>query len=106
MDNDFTKRFLTNTDETGRFIVSSNRTGKRYLVEPMMGRNRPGGWGDLNPSTGKVEGNYGKKYTGAISPEDSLITDEHGFSKIHTLEIGQSPMAYIDMLDEQYPDKA
>ena len=29
---EFAKKFLTNTDETGRFIVKSLRTGKTYYV--------------------------------------------------------------------------
>jgi hypothetical protein len=32
---DLDKRFLTNTDETGRFIVKSLVTGKKYYVEPI-----------------------------------------------------------------------
>lgn len=32
---DIKKRFLTNTDETGRFIVKSLTTGKTYYVEPI-----------------------------------------------------------------------
>lgn len=53
---DLDKRFLTNTDETGRFIVKSLVTGKKYYVEPIG-----------NPATKKVEGDYGQKYTGCIS---------------------------------------
>jgi hypothetical protein len=32
---DLDKRFLTNTDETGRFIVKSLTTGKKYYIEPI-----------------------------------------------------------------------
>lgn len=49
---DLDKRFLTNTDETGRFIVKSLTTGKKYYIEPIG-----------NPATKKVEGDYGQKYT-------------------------------------------
>lgn len=42
--NDITKRFLTNTDETGRFIVKSLVTGRTYYVEP-IGNGRPADWG-------------------------------------------------------------
>lgn len=105
MNNEIKEKFLTNTDETGRFIVTSSRTGRQYFVEPTLGRNRPPSWGDINPATGQVEGKYGKKFTGAIDPEESLITESNGFSKIHELEVGISPMAYIDMLDTKYPDK-
>ena len=57
---DLDKRFLTNTDETGRFIVKSLTTGKKYYIEPI---GNPADWGDINPATKKVEGDYGQKYT-------------------------------------------
>jgi len=103
MDPDTRKRFLTNTDETGRFIVVSQRTGRTYYVEPLAGKKAF--WGDLNPATGKIEGHYGQKYRGAVPGTESMITKENGFSKIHDLEPGMSPMAYINHLDSQYPDK-
>ena len=40
MDKEFTKRFLTNRDETGRFIVKSMKTGKSYFVEAIDGEER------------------------------------------------------------------
>lgn len=104
MDINLKQKFLTNTDETGRFIVTSQRTGKTYAVEPILGKNTPT-WGDMDPATKKLSGQYGKKYTGAIEKKESLITIENGFEKIHNLENGVSPLAYIDMLDEKYPDK-
>jgi hypothetical protein len=103
MDPDLRARFLTNTDETGRFIVVSQRTGKSYYVEPLAGKKAF--WGDLNPATGQIEGQYGQKYRGAVPGTESLITKENGFAKIHNCEPGMSPLAYIDMLDAQYPDK-
>ena len=45
------------------------------------------------------------KYRGSVDKENSLITDKNGFTKIHELEVGVSPHAYIDMLDAKYPDK-
>lgn len=51
---DIKKRFLTNTDETGRFIVKSLTTGKTYYVEP-IGNGHPADWGDINPATKKIE---------------------------------------------------
>jgi hypothetical protein len=95
--------FLRNTDNTGRFIVCSKRTGKTYCVEPIGDPHTT--WGDLNPATKKLEGKYGKKYRGSIDEKDSLITPENGFVNIKTLEPGMSPMAYIEHLDSQYPDK-
>lgn len=99
--NDITKRFLTNTDETGRFIVKSLVTGRTYYVEP-IGNGRPADWGDINPATKEVEGNYGSKYTGCISEKDSLITEKNGFKIIETLEAGVSPLSVIYQRDAEY----
>lgn len=100
MDN-INKRFLTNTDETGRFIVKSLVTGRTYYVEP-IGNGRPADWGDINPATKEVEGDYGSKYTGCVSEKDSLITKENGFKIIETLEAGVSPLSVIYQRDSQY----
>ena len=104
MDITLREKFLTNTDETGRFIVTSKRTGKTYAVEPIIGKHTPV-WGDMDPATKELTGKYGDKYTGAVERKESLITAENGFEKIHELDAGHSPLAYIDMLDEKYPDK-
>lgn len=101
MNNDFRKRFLINSDETGRFIVKSMKTGKTYYVEAIDGKEKTV-WGDLDPSTKKLTGNYGLKYKGSISPEESIITKENGFDKIHTLGVGESPLDYINRIDEKY----
>lgn len=95
--------FLTNTDETGRFIVVSQRTGKTYAVEP-IGKVKTR-WGDVDPATKKVTGSYGNKYRGSIDARDSMITEGNGFKNIETLKPGTSPLAYIDALDAKYPDK-
>lgn len=50
---DIKKRFLTNTDETGRFIVKSLTTGKTYYVEP-IGNGHPADWGDINPGISPI----------------------------------------------------
>jgi hypothetical protein len=97
-------KFLTNTDETGRFIVYSSRTGRSYYVEPIG--NVKTGWGSIDPATKKVVNKPGAgKYRGSIDEEDSLITPENGFEKIHMLEPGTSPLHAIDVLDSKYPDK-
>jgi hypothetical protein len=44
------------------------------------------------------------KYRGSVDEKDSMITLENGFKKVHELEPGMSPHAYIDHLDAQYPD--
>lgn len=82
---DLDKRFLTNTDETGRFIVKSLVTGKKYYVEPI---------GNGHPATKKVEGDYGQKYTGCVS--------ENGFKLIETLEAGMSPLSVVYQRDLEY----
>ena len=101
MDNDFKKKFLMDRDETGRFIVKSLKTGRTYFVETLDDGNR-NDWGDLDPVTKKLIGSYGDKYKGSIKPEESLITEENGFEKIYTLDPGQSPLDYINRLDEKY----
>ena len=72
MDNEFRTKFLTNTEHTGRHIVYSFRTGKSYFVEPIEGNVVK--WGDLDPATGKLTGDYGSKYRGGIYSKDSLDT--------------------------------
>lgn len=97
------KNFLVNTDDTGRFIVKSLKTGKTYYVEPIdveCGQPRAF-WGDLNPVTKKLEGDYGQKHKGSIKASESLITKENGFDNIITLEPGFSPLEYIENLEKQ-----
>ena len=99
MDKEFNKKFLTRRDETGRFIVKSLKTGKTYYVEPIDNNNRSN-WGDLDPVTKKMTGNYGSKYKGSIKSEESMITEENGFDKIYTLEPGESPLNFIERLEK------
>ena len=97
-------KFLTNTDETGRFIVYSKRTGKTYAVEPIWSKTP--NWGSVDPATGDFRTKKGfKKYTGAVSEKESLITEENGFINVQTLDKGVSPIAAIEQLDRKYPDK-
>jgi len=100
---EFKKKFFEETDHTGRHMVISFRTGKRYYIEAIEGNKVK--WGDLNPATGKLEGSYGEKYRGAIDKDESLITEENGFDKVHELPPGTSPAVYIEGLDAQYPDR-
>lgn len=105
MTNDFSSRFLRDRDDTGRFIEVSRRTGRRYYVEAIGDPHIS--WGSIIPGDDShlaVKKGWGKN-KGSIEPEESLITEENGFSKIHNLEPGISPHAYIDMLDAKYPDK-
>lgn len=104
----FRKRFLTNTDDTGRFIVYSQRTGRTYFVEPIETEHTPK-WGSIDPATGTLMHKKGDgKYRGGISPYESLITPENGFNpdKITLLDRGTSPHLAIDAIDAKYPDKS
>ena len=94
------KRFLRDTDETGRFIVVSNKTGVKYYVEP-IDTNERNDWGDLDPVDKKLKGDYGLKYKGSIKPDESLITEENGFENIVELGIGESPLDYINRIDKE-----
>ena len=106
MDAALRSKFLTNTDDTGRFIVYSPRTGKTYYVEPIETAHTPK-WGSIDPATGNLMHKKGDgKYRGGISPHESLITKENGFTKIHELDRGTSPHLAIDYIDSQYPDKS
>lgn len=104
MTEEIKKKFLTNTDHTGRFCVYSVRTGKTYYVEA-IGNPRTN-WGSIDPATGNLMNKKGTgKYRGSIDKEDSLITEENGFVNIDTLPPGCSPMAEIERRDAQYPTK-
>ena len=101
---DLVRKFLYNMDETGRFIVKSPKTGRIYFIEPIDGDERTV-WGDYNPATKDFEtSNYGK-YKGSVKPSESMITDENGFEKIHTLGVGESPLEFINRIDEEYYKK-
>ena len=94
------KRFLTNTDKTGRFIVSSKITGITYFIEPIDNGKPDKLWGDLDPATKKLTGNYGNKAIGAVKEKDSLITTKNGFVNILTFK--GSPLGEIDRRDKMY----
>lgn len=100
--NNILKNFLINSEETGKQVVLSLRTGKKYYVEA-IGNGRSD-WGDVDPATGKLTGNYGSKYTGSINKDQSVITEENGFKNITTIYSG-SPYGVIQELDNKYPNK-
>jgi len=105
MRDDVSKRFFTNTDDTGRFVVTSYRTGKTYAVEPIIGAHTPE-WGSIDPATGNLMHKKGDgKYKGGIKADESLITEENGFKNIQVLDIGVSPLHAIDVIDAKYPDR-
>lgn len=100
--NDVIKNFLVDSDETGRHIVTSYRTGKKYYVEP-IGNGRMADWGSYNPSTGNIENKKGAgKYTGSVTKEESIITEENGFKNIRMIDNG-SPYSVIEEMDSEYP---
>jgi hypothetical protein len=101
---DIASKFFTNTDDTGRFVVTSQRTGKTYAVEPMG--NPKTNWGSIDPATGNLMNKKGHdKYRGSIDEKDSLITAENGFKNIMMIGVGTSPHHAIEVLDAKYPDK-
>lgn len=97
------KRFLTATDKTGRFVVSSKITGITYFVEPIDSGKPNVLWGDVDPATQKLTGNYGNKSIGAVKEKDSLITKNNGFINISTFK--GSPLGEIDRRDKMYESK-
>ncbi|MDQ7961259.1 hypothetical protein [Flavobacterium lindanitolerans] len=99
MRQDILKRFLTNTDETGRFLMKSRITGIIYFVEPIYNGKTPE-CGDLDPATKKLTGNYGSKYTGAVTKKESLITEENGFVNIGYFK--GSPFGAIEQRDREH----
>lgn len=98
------KRFLTGTDKTGRFIVSSKITGITYFVEPIDQGKPSILWGDVDPATKKLTGDYGNKAIGAVKEQDSLITKDNGFVNIATFQ--GSPLGEIDRRDKVYESKS
>lgn len=99
MKREMISRFLTNTDETGRFLMKSSVTGITYFVEPLY-KGKPSTWGDIDPATKKLTGQYGSKYTGAVLARESLITSENGFVNIGYFK--GSPFGEIERRDKLY----
>ncbi|MGJ8591541.1 MAG: hypothetical protein ACSHXF_03285 [Aquaticitalea sp.] len=100
MKQELLKRFLSKTEETGRFVVSSKITGITYFVEVIDNGKPDKLWGDIDPATKKLTGDYGNKNAGAVKESDSLITESNGFINIETFK--GSPMGERDHRDKQY----
>lgn len=83
--------------DTGRYYITDLKTGRKFCIEPLLDGEHTN-WGDLNPATKKVEGQYGDKHIGAIDRKDTIITEENGFKDIIELEPGVSPEGYIEQL--------
>ena len=103
MRNELLKRFLMRTDETGRFLVKSKETGIVYFVEPIDNGKPEKLWGDVDPASKKLTGDYGNKRRGAIKESESLITIENGFENIGIVK--GSPLGEIDRRDRLYQNK-
>lgn len=96
------ENFLVNSSETGRYIVFSFRTKRKYYVETIGDPHLE--WGSIDQSSGKLTNKKGwKKFRGSIDEDDSIITKENGFDKIHNLKVGDNPLSFIDELDKKYP---
>jgi len=80
----------------GRHFVTNLKTGKVYCVEPIIPNEKYKGevWGDVNPATGKIEGNYGEKYRAGVTEQESIITEANGFKNI--VYVDGSPYSYIE----------
>ena len=94
------QRFLYKTEDSGRFIVKSQITGVIYFIEPIDNGKPEKLWGDLDPVTNKLTGDYGNKRRGAVEAKDSLITSENGFRNIAVFK--GSPLGEIDRRDLLY----
>ena len=103
MNTTFLQRFLTGTDNTGRFIVKSKITGIVYCIEPIDNGKPKVLWGDLDPATKKLTGDYGHKRRGAVTEAESLITEENGLKNIAVFK--GSPLGEIDRRDRLYANK-
>lgn len=91
--------------ETGRFYIQSMKSGRVYCVEPMEGKRVE--WGSVDPVTGEFVNKKGwKKYTGAITEKESIITEENGFKNIVYLEPGESPLDYVERLENGNEDNS
>jgi len=101
------KNFLVNRDETGNLIVYMNDgSGQSYLVEFISPRTRNTNnrFGDIDPATKKITGSYGKKYTGSIKEEDSVLTEENGFMDTKIIP-GGSYMWSVMQKHEEWKEK-
>lgn len=69
---EFKKRFLTDTSQTGRYIVKSVATGKVHCVEPIDNSPHHRIFGDIDPADKTLHGEYGVKYKGSVVEDESL----------------------------------
>ena len=97
-------RDLPPGSETGRHTVYSKILDRTFVIEPIADHkdNIRSEWGDINPATKKLEGDYGDKHNGAVKESESIITKENGFNEITYLKVGESPYGYIERLEKEF----
>lgn len=82
--------------DTGRYYVKDLKTGRVFCVEPIGDPHIK--WGDINPATKELEGDYGKKHSGYVKEDESIITKENGYDDIVILGPGGNPEDYINKI--------
>ena len=83
----------------GREYITDLETGRKFVIEVIDNSDSNRSlWGDIDPATKTVSGNYGTKHKCGIKEEDSIIKTEDGFKNISTLGKGVSPYSYINKL--------
>jgi len=85
--------------ESGRYFVTDFKSGRKFVVEP-IGDNHTV-WGDIDPASKKIQGDYGEKHRGSVDFEESIVTKENGFRNIKDIKPGESPTDYINQLLKQ-----
>lgn len=85
--------------KSGRFYVKTT-SGRVFCVEPIDDNPTRKRWGDIDPASKKLTGEYGMndERRGSIKNEDSIITEENGFKNIITLPPGENPLDYIEKM--------
>jgi hypothetical protein len=87
---------------TGRYTVVDLTSGRRFVVEPIHGRNEKAT--DRIITNGGTDGSTVKNKSevqgGSVSEEESVITPENGFKDIRYAPAGVSPMDIIEQMLE------
>lgn len=81
------------SEDTGRFLVIDEKSGRKFLVEPIGNPRTDFGDSIKNEVQAK----------GSIKKEESIITEENGFTNITLLDVGVSPINYIHNLINNEP---
>ena len=79
-----------------RYFVYMN-SGRKFCVEEFGDPHVS--WGNVIPGRSAI-GKVTSKIDEVITEANSHITPENGFKNICMLEMGTSPMAYLDALDK------